>query len=102
MDGPVLIVDGDPVFAERVEGSLRVAGFDTVRANGADHALQQIAAEAPALVLLEVELSGGSGLDVCRRLRAQAQYEHLPVIFITSRGSETDRVLGLEAGADDY
>jgi two-component system phosphate regulon response regulator PhoB len=102
MDGPVLIVDGDPVFAERVEASLRAAGFDTVRANGADDALQQIAAGVPALVLLEVELPTGSGLDVCRRLRAQPEYEHLPVIFITSRGSETDRVAGLEAGADDY
>jgi DNA-binding response OmpR family regulator len=95
----VLVVDDDPTVAEVVTRYLEHAGFlvETV-ADGAV-ALDRATADPPDLVVLDLMLPGLDGLEVCRRLRALAP---VPVIMLTAKGDETDRILGLDLGADDY
>ncbi|MFE4536836.1 response regulator transcription factor [Streptomyces scopuliridis] len=95
----ILVVDDDPTVAEVVTGYLERAGFSVDRAADGPEALRLAAAGRPALVVLDLMLPGMDGLEVCRRLRAAAP---VPVIMLTARGDEDDRILGLEIGADDY
>ncbi|MGW2055303.1 response regulator [Streptomyces sp. NPDC001840] len=95
----ILVVDDDPTVAEVVTGYLERAGFSVDRAADGPEALRLAAASPPALVVLDLMLPGMDGLEVCRRLRADAP---VPVIMLTARGDEDDRILGLEVGADDY
>lgn len=95
----ILVVDDDPTVAEVVTGYLERAGFAVDRAEDGPQALRLAAAKPPSLVLLDLMLPGMDGLEVCRRLRAAAP---VPVIMLTARGDEDDRILGLEIGADDY
>ncbi|MFE4928570.1 MULTISPECIES: response regulator transcription factor [unclassified Streptomyces] len=95
----MLVVDDDPTVAEVVTGYLERAGFSVDRAADGPQALRLAAARPPALVVLDLMLPGMDGLEVCRRLRAAAP---VPVIMLTARGDEDDRILGLEIGADDY
>nr|WP_249416756.1 response regulator transcription factor [Streptomyces sp. TS71-3] len=95
----VLVVDDDPTVAEVVSGYLERAGHTVDRAADGPTALAQAAAHRPDLVVLDLMLPGMDGLEVCRRLRAEGP---VPVIMLTARGDEDDRILGLEVGADDY
>lgn len=95
----ILVVDDDPTVAEVVTGYLERAGFSVDRAADGPEALRLAAAGRPALVVLDLMLPGMDGLEVCRRLRAAGP---VPVIMLTARGDEDDRILGLELGADDY
>lgn len=95
----VLVVDDDPTVAEVVTGYLDRAGYRVDRANDGPAALALATARRPDLVVLDLMLPGMDGLEVCRRLRAHGP---VPVIMLTARGDEEDRVLGLEIGADDY
>jgi DNA-binding response OmpR family regulator len=95
----ILVVDDDPTVAEVVTGYLERAGFAVDRAADGPEALRLAAGRPPALVVLDLMLPGMDGLEVCRRLRAAAP---VPVIMLTARGDEDDRILGLEIGADDY
>jgi DNA-binding response OmpR family regulator len=95
----VLVVDDDPTVAEVVAGYLARAGFAVDRAADGPTAVARSAARRPDLVVLDLMLPGMDGLEVCRRIRAEGP---LPVIMLTARGDEEDRVLGLEIGADDY
>ncbi|CAM5452697.1 Protein-glutamate methylesterase/protein-glutamine glutaminase [Streptomyces tendae] len=95
----MLVVDDDPTVAEVVAGYLVRAGYRVDRAGDGPGALGRAAAHRPDLVVLDLMLPGMDGLEVCRRLRAQAP---VPVIMPTARGEEDDRILGLEVGADDY
>ncbi|MEU9136284.1 response regulator transcription factor [Streptomyces sp. NPDC048404] len=95
----VLVVDDDPTVAEVVSGYLERAGYLVDRAADGAVALARAAAHRPDLVVLDLMLPGIDGLEVCRRLRAQGP---VPVIMLTARGDEDDRILGLEVGADDY
>lgn len=96
----VLVVDDDPTVAEVVTGYLVRAGFTVDRAADGHAALACAAAARPDLVVLDLMLPGLDGLEVCRRIRAdQGQ---IPVVMLTARGDEDDRILGLEVGADDY
>ena len=103
MDGTgaarVLVVDDDPTVAEVVAGYLGRAGFLVDRADDGPAALARAAAHWPDLVVLDLMLPGMDGLEVCRRLRERAP---VPVVILTARGDEDDRILGLEVGADDY
>ncbi|WP_445525858.1 response regulator transcription factor [Streptomyces cyslabdanicus] len=95
----VLVVDDDPTVSEVVAGYLDRAGFVVdVTADGPS-AVARAAVEQPDLVVLDLMLPGMDGLEVCRRLRQDGP---LPVIMLTARGDEEDRILGLEVGADDY
>jgi DNA-binding response OmpR family regulator len=96
----VLVVDDDPTVAEVVVGYLERAGLRASRAGDGVEALARAAAEPPDLVVLDLMLPGIDGLEVCRRLRADRP--DLPVVMLTALGEESDRVLGLEVGADDY
>ncbi|GAA2360418.1 response regulator transcription factor [Streptomyces cuspidosporus] len=95
----VLVVDDDPTVSEVVAGYLDRAGFVVDVAADGPTAVARASARPPDLVVLDLMLPGMDGLEVCRRLRAAGP---LPVIMLTARGDEEDRVLGLEVGADDY
>lgn len=96
----VLVVDDDPTVAEVVAGYLDRAGHDVVRAADGPSALAHFAHRRPDLVVLDLMLPGMDGFEICRRMREQGG--PVPVIMLTARGDEEDRVLGLETGADDY
>jgi two-component system response regulator RegX3 len=95
----ILLVEDEKAITDPLAEALEREGFTTRVAASAREALEQAAAEAPDLVLLDIGLPDGSGLDVCRQLRRDSD---VPVIMLTARGSEADRVAGLEMGADDY
>jgi two-component system, NarL family, nitrate/nitrite response regulator NarL len=99
--GAALIVDGDASFRASVSRLLARAGFDVCEAATGDEALAAARRERPTLVLLEVELSGASGYEICRALRDQFG-DGLPIVFVSSTRTEPmDRVAGLLVGADD-
>jgi DNA-binding response OmpR family regulator len=95
----VLVVDDDPTVAEIVAGYLDRAGYVVDRADDGPTALTRASAHRPDLVVLDLMLPGMDGLEVCRRIRDDGP---VPVIMLTARGDEDDRILGLEIGADDY
>ena len=95
----VLVVEDDPTISEVVVRYLEREGLDVEAVADGRDALDAAAAHWPDLVVLDLMLPGMDGLEVCRRLRARAP---VPVIMLTARGDEEDRVLGLELGADDY
>ncbi|HEU4449443.1 MAG TPA: response regulator transcription factor [Gaiellaceae bacterium] len=95
----VLVVDDEPIVREVVVGYLRREGFRTLEAADGDTALRLLEEESPSLVVLDVMLPGPDGLELCRWIRARSD---LPVIMLTARGEEADRIVGLELGADDY
>ncbi|MCX5381519.1 response regulator transcription factor [Streptomyces sp. NBC_00091] len=102
MDTPparILVVDDDPTVSEVVAGYLRRAGFAVEEAGDGPAALAAAGRARPDLVVLDLMLPGLDGLEVCRRLRADGP---VPVIMLTARGDEDDRITGLEVGADDY
>lgn len=95
----VLVVDDDPTVSEVVTGYLNRAGFAVDVAADGPAAVARATAQPPDLVVLDLMLPGMDGLEVCRRIRRDGP---LPVITLTARGDEEDRVLGLEVGADNY
>ncbi|MDW3218459.1 MAG: response regulator transcription factor [Acidimicrobiales bacterium] len=96
----VVIVEDDPNIADLVELYLRRDGFRPYQASTGERALEVIAERRPKLVLLDIGLPGElDGIDVCRLVRGESD---VPIIFLTARDDEVDRVLGLELGADDY
>jgi two-component system, OmpR family, response regulator RegX3 len=95
----ILLVEDEEAITEPLAEALDREGFRPQVAGTAKEALEQARSTPPDLVLLDIGLPDGSGLDVCRELRRQAE---VPIIMLTSRGSEADRVAGLELGADDY
>ena len=97
--GTILIVDDEHNIADLVELYIAREGFRVLKASNGTDALKVVEREHPRLVILDVGLPDFDGLEVCRRLRTHSQ---IPVIFLTARDSEVDRVLGLELGADDY
>jgi DNA-binding response OmpR family regulator len=95
----VLVVEDDRTVAEVVTRYLEREGFAVESVGDGNEALARADAHLPDLVVLDIMLPGLDGLEVCRRLRSRAP---IPVVMLTARGSEEDRVLGLELGADDY
>jgi DNA-binding response OmpR family regulator len=95
----VLVVDDEPIVRDVVVRYLRRDGFDTLEAADGETAQKLIEGGAPELVVLDVMLPGTDGLALCRWIRARGE---LPVIMLTARGEEADRIVGLELGADDY
>lgn len=95
----VLVVDDEPSIVEVLTFALSEAGFDTLVATDGVTALRMALTESPALILLDLMLPGLDGLTVCREIRAVSD---VPVILLTAKGAESDRVAGLELHADDY
>ena len=95
----VLVVDDEPIVREVVVSYLRHEGFETLEAGDGDTARELVEQESPSLVVLDLMLPGTDGLELCRWIRARSD---VPVIMLTARGEEADRIVGLELGADDY
>jgi DNA-binding response OmpR family regulator len=96
----ILVVDDEPAIVEAVAYNLRQQGFTPLLAGDADTALRILKEKEPDLILLDVMLPSGSGFDVCRLIRQSGN--RVPILMLTARVAETDRVFGLDIGADDY
>jgi DNA-binding response OmpR family regulator len=104
MTKPVLIVEDEPDIAEGLRYNLEREGLRAVVAGTGEKGLELALDKSnpPALILLDIMLPGMSGIELCRRLRREPQTRRTPIIMLTARGSEGERVAGLELGADDY
>ncbi|MBN2339453.1 MAG: response regulator, partial [Acidobacteria bacterium] len=96
----ILIVEDNAEMAMGLELNLKKEGYKVLKATTGEEALKRVFQDGPDLILLDVMLPGISGLDVCRELRQRSV--STPIIMLTAKGEELDRVLGLEIGADDY
>ena len=99
MAAPVLIVDDDPHLREVVRFALQKASFSVVEARDGREALLVFERESPQLVILDITMPEMDGTEVCRLLRTRSR---VPIVFLSSRDDELDRILGLELGGDDY
>ena len=102
MSATVLVVEDEPSIQELIAASLQHAGHKVLRADSAEIAISLINETLPDVVLLDWMLPGLSGLQYARRLRGDERTRNLPIIMLTARSEEHDKVTGLEAGADDY
>ena len=98
----LLLVEDDQALAELLLWHFERQGFDVRRTADGEDALLLAEETAPDIVILDWMIEGISGLEVCRRLRRKAETAAVPIIMLTARGEETDRIRGLETGADDY
>ena len=98
----VLIVDDDPDILRLVSYNLKQAGFEAITADTGRKALETIQRRPPDLVILDLMLPDVDGMEVCRMLRGHESSRLIPIIMLTARGEEIDRVVGFELGADDY
>src|SRR5215468_12161752 len=95
----VLVVDDEPIVRDVIVRYLNRDGFTTLEAGDGEDARRLIETGNPSLVVLDLMLPGTGGLELCRWIRGRSD---LPVIMLTARGEEADRIVGLELGADDY
>ena len=102
MNASILVVEDEPAIQELLRVNLEDAGYSVRGAADAESAQEQIRSALPDLVLLDWMLPGQSGLALARSLRGDARTRELPIIMVTARGDETDRIAGLEAWVDDY
>ena len=98
----ILVVEDEKDIRELVRFHLEQEGYEVREADTGEHALTRVQADRPALLVLDLMLPGIDGLEVCRRLRSAEPTRTLPIVMLTARAGEVDRVLGLEFGADDY
>jgi two-component system phosphate regulon response regulator PhoB len=102
MRGHILVVEDEADLAELVVFNLKQAGYTASMAGDGETALAEVERKRPDLIILDLMLPDISGTEVCRRLRSSADTQDIPVVMLTARGEEVDRVLGFEVGADDY
>ena len=102
MSQKVFLVEDDPDISRLVQYHLQGAGFEVKPYMTIGTIVADAEREPPAVFLLDIMVPGGDGLDLCRRLRKNPALSTIPIIFLTARAGENDRVLGLELGADDY
>ncbi len=102
MTAKILVVEDEPAIQELLVFNVNQAGFDAMRAADAESAWEQIRQHLPDLILLDWMLPTTSGIVLARQLRSEEQTKSIPIIMLTARGDERDKVLGLESGADDY
>jgi phosphate regulon transcriptional regulator PhoB len=102
MKPKILVVDDEPDALELISYNLKAAGYDVVTAADGEEALKKARATHPSLVILDVMLPEVDGLEVCKGLRREPGTAAIPIIMLTAKAAEIDRVLGLELGADDY
>ena len=102
MAGSILIVEDEEALSELLEYNLSSEGFQVRVSADGDDAMLCLDEDPPDLMLLDWMLPGLSGIEICRRVRARAEMRDMPIIMMTARGEETDRVRGLDTGADDY
>ena len=102
MKTKILVVDDEPDVVELVDFNLKAAGYDVVTATDGEEALKKARAVLPSLIILDLMLPEVDGLEVCKILRRDPQTSGIPIIMLTAKAAEIDRILGLELGADDY
>ena len=102
MNAKILVVEDEPAIRELIAVNLRRAGYEPVPAADAASARREIDAILPDLIVLDWMLPDAPGIDLAKRLRADARTRALPIIMLTARATETDRIAGFDAGADDY
>ena len=102
MKPKILVVDDEPDAVELIEFNLKAAGYDVVTAADGEEALKKTRSLLPSLIVLDLMLPEVDGLEVCKILRRDPQTSAIPIIMLTAKAAEIDRVLGLELGADDY
>src|SRR4051812_26181614 len=98
----VLLIDDEPDLRELVSYNLTKEHIDVVTAGDGASGLEMGLKRTPDLILLDLMMPGMNGLEVCRQLRADARTARVPILMLTAKASETDKVVGLEMGADDY
>jgi phosphate regulon transcriptional regulator PhoB len=98
----ILIVDDEKDIADLLSYNLEKERFSTVKAYDGEAALKLVSSAKPDLVILDIMLPKMNGLDVCRAIRRNSETENLPIIMLTAKDDEVDKIIGLEIGADDY
>ncbi len=98
----VLLVDDERDLLSLLDFNLRAAGFETLLATTGEQALSHLRRRVPDLVLLDVMLPDVTGTEICRQIKGDPRTRHVPVVMLTAKGEEVDRVVGFELGADDY
>lgn len=98
----ILVVDDEEPIQELLRFNLEKEGYLVRVAKDGQEALKQVASDLPDLLVLDLMLPGMDGLEVCRKLRSNPKFQQIPIIMLTAKGEEIDKVLGLELGADDY
>jgi DNA-binding response OmpR family regulator len=102
VENKILVVDDEAVLQEMIVYNLQQSGYQVLSAGDGVSALEIARSERPALIILDVMLPGMDGLEVCRRLRREPQTATTPIMMLTAKSDEIDKVVGLEVGADDY
>ena len=102
MPATILLVEDEPAIQELIAFNLTQAGHHIVRADSAERAAALVKSALPDLILLDWMLPGASGIEFAKQLRANEHTRTIPIIMLTARGDEQDKVVGLDAGADDY
>jgi len=98
----ILVVDDEPDIVELVTYNLKKEGFDVSSAFDGEAALSKIKKETFDFIILDLMLPGIQGMELCRMIRNDPRTRNIPIIMLTAKGEEVDRILGLEIGADDY
>ena len=98
----ILVVDDEPDAVELIEFNLKANGYEVATAADGEEALQKARAILPSLIILDIMLPEVDGMEVCKILRRDQRTQNIPIIMLTAKAAEIDRVLGLELGADDY
>lgn len=98
----VLVVEDDETLLHNLATNLRGEGFNVITATDGEVGLERIRSEVPDLIVLDIMLKKLDGLTICRMVRHDNSIAHIPIIMITARGNEIDKIVGLESGADDY
>lgn len=98
----VLVIEDDRHISKLIKYNLHTAGFECLVFNSGEEALKSLDQKSVSLVILDIMLPGMDGLEVCRRIRQNKRTENTPILILTAKGEEVDRIVGLELGADDY
>lgn len=98
----VLIIEDELTLANNLADKLRGEGFSVLTAPDGEDGLDKVRSERPDLIVLDIMLPGLDGLSLCRIVRRDTATSHIPIIMLTARGTEVDKIVGLESGADDY
>lgn len=102
MASGILVVDDEPSIVELIEFNLEKSGYRVFKAENGYEALQAVKANKPDLIVLDLMIPGIDGIEVCRRLKGQRESSAIPIIMLTAKNEEVDKIVGLELGADDY
>jgi len=98
----VIVVEDEQTLAENLSAKMQSEGFSVKTVNNGEEGLELIRSEKPDLVVLDIMLPGLDGLSICRMVRNDKATSEIPIIMLTARGTEVDKIVGLESGADDY